>query len=90
MPKVDHVAELKAMAAAAARGTYELNVGGEIYKVRRSDFIMISGPDGRAILVRTATIPDAFIPDLIMAYRAGRKSGRYEARREIRDAMEDE
>ena len=89
MAKIDHVAELKAMAADPL-SSYDVNVGGEIYTVRRKDFITISDAAGRALLVRPAAIPDVFVVDLIMAYRTGRSRGRIEARRELRDALEDE
>jgi hypothetical protein len=67
---------------------YSLNVGGEIYGVRRAvdadtqrGFVTICDEGGAMILVFSSTFPNEHIATLIIAWRAGHSRGLERGRR---------
>jgi hypothetical protein len=70
---------------------YRFQFNGDVYNVRRATdrdtgggILTISDEDSRPVLVRGASIPGEFVPDLIHAWSAGRTKGRFEGRNSLR------
>ncbi|MCX7319125.1 MAG: hypothetical protein NT113_06370 [Hyphomicrobiales bacterium] len=67
----------------------EIEIGGDLYTVRRvieahgGGFMIIRDAVGDTVLVRSSAIPDEYVPDLIVAHRAGVKKGRMLGRRDV-------
>lgn len=70
-----------------------IDISGHVYTVRRTveahggGFLTIRDAAGETVLVRSAAIPDEFVPDLIVAYRAGEIRGRLLGRCDAYDRM---